>query len=275
VTRPKGTLIIIGGHEQRTSERERPILTEVARRARTGHELIIITVASEAHPEWGEEYAGVFRELGVAHPRVLPLRTREDARSEQVQHELAKASVIFFTGGDQLRITSQLGDSPVYRCLHELFRNGGTIVGTSAGAAVMSETMVIGGEGESSPGISALRMAPGLGLLEGVVVDSHFAERGRFGRLLGAVAQNPANLGLGLDEDTAVIVERGESFRVLGSGAAYVLDGSTIRYSGLSEAQPEGVLSIHGVTLHVLGEGDGFDLVRREPLTSTPKEQSD
>jgi cyanophycinase len=129
--------------------------------------------------------------------------------------------------------------------------------------------MVIGGEGEASPGISALRMAPGLGLLEGVAVDSHFAERGRFGRLLGAVAQNPANLGLGLDEDTAVLVERGQRFRVLGSGAAYVLDGASIRYSSLSEAHPEGVLTIHGVTLHVLGKGDRFDLVQWRPLDPT------
>jgi cyanophycinase len=133
----------------------------------------------------------------------------------------------------------------------------------------MSQTMVIGGEGEASPGIAGVRMAPGLGLLEGVVVDSHFAERGRFGRLLGAVAQNPANLGLGLDEDTAVVVERGERLRVLGSGAAYILDGGSIRYSSLSEARTDGVLTIHGVTLHVLGTGDRFDLPTRQPLGPT------
>jgi len=270
MTQPRGTLIIIGGHEERTREGDRAILAEVASRA-SGHKLlVVVTVASETHADWGEDYVRVFRELGVHNPRVLSLRSRQEAQDEQVVGQLAEAAVVFFTGGDQLRITSQLGDSPVYRCLHELYRRGATIAGTSAGAAAMSETMVVGGEGEASPGISALRMAPGLGLLEGVVVDSHFAERGRFGRLLGAVAQNPANLGLGLDEDTALVVERGQRFRVLGSGAAYVLDGSSIRYSSLSEAQPEGVLTIHGVTLHVLGKGDGFDLAQRQPLSPGP-----
>ena len=269
MTQPKGTLIIVGGHEERTREGDRAILAEVAGRTNGHKPLVIVTIASEAHPDWGEDYARVFRELGVHQPRVLPLRSREEAQDDHVVGQLADAAVVFFTGGDQLRITSQLGDSPVYRCLHELYRGGATIAGTSAGAAAMSETMVVGGEADASPGISALRMAPGLGLLEGVVVDSHFAERGRFGRLLGAVAQNPANLGLGLDEDTAVLVERGQRFRVLGSGAAYVLDGATIGYSSLSEAQAEGVLTIHGVTVHVLGKGDRFDLGQRQPLHPT------
>jgi cyanophycinase len=270
MTQPKGTLIIIGGHEERARERERAILAEVAGRANGSKPLVVVTVASGTHAESGDDYVRVFRELGVDHPRVLPLRSRQEAEDERVVQQLAEAAVVFFTGGDQLRITSQLGDSPVYRCLHELYRRGATIAGTSAGAAAMSETMVVGGAGDASPGISALRMAPGLGLLGGVVVDSHFAERGRFGRLLGAVAQNPANLGLGLDEDTAVVVERGQRFRVLGSGAAYVFDGSTIRYSSLSEARPEGVLTIHGVTLHVLGSGDAFDLEGRRPCSPGP-----
>jgi cyanophycinase len=268
VTQPKGSLIIIGGHEERKPDGDRAILTEVARHADDRKPLVIITVASQAHPESGDEYVRVFRDLGVQSPRVLALRSRSDAEDERVVSQIAQAAVVFFTGGDQLRITSQVGDSPVFRCLHERYRQGATIAGTSAGAAAMSETMVVGGEGDASPGISALRMAPGLGLLPGVVVDSHFAERGRFGRLLGAVAQNPANLGLGLDEDTAVSVERGQRFRVLGSGAAYVLDGATIRYSSLSEANPEGVLTIHGVTLHVLAAGDGYDLAARQPLSA-------
>lgn len=270
MSQAKGTLIIVGGSEEHARDGERPILEEIARRARGQRPLVILTVASASHAEVGDEYAKLFRELGVHHPTVLPLRSRDDAQEEKVVETLGRASVVFFTGGDQLRITSQVGDTQVFRCLHELYSNGATIAGTSAGAAVMSETMVIGGAGDESPGISALRMAPGLGLLSGVVVDSHFAQRGRFGRLLGAVAQNPANLGLGLDEDTAVIVERGQSFTVLGSGAAYVIDGSTISYSGLSEARPEGVITIHGVQLHVLGEDDRFDLRTRRPLTPAP-----
>ena len=275
MSQPKGTLIIVGGSEERARDGERPILEEIARRARGQRPLVILTVASASHAEVGDEYAKLFRELGVHNPAVLPLRSREDAQEDKVVDTLGGAAVVFFTGGDQLRITSQVGDSRVFRCLHELYSNGATIAGTSAGAAVMSETMVIGGAGDESPGISALRMAPGLGLLSGVVVDSHFAQRGRFGRLLGAVAQNPANIGLGLDEDTAVIVERGQTFTVLGSGAAYVIDGSTITYSGLSEAQPEGVITIHGVQLHVLGADDCFDLRTRQPVPAEPRDRHD
>src|SRR5437763_11753809 len=126
--------------------------------------------------------------------------------------------------------------------------------------------MLVGGRGDESLEISALRMAPGLGLLEQAVVDSHFAERGRFGRLLGAVAQNPANLGLGLDEDTGIIVERGQTFRVIGSGGVYVFDAASVTYSSLSEGQAEGIATIHGVTLHVLAADDCFDLRSRRPV---------
>lgn len=130
----------------------------------------------------------------------------------------------------------------------------------------MPETMLVSGPGDESHHIAAVQMAPGLGFLPGVVVDSHFAERGRMGRLLGAVSQNPRNLGLGIDEDTAIIVEREQRFRVLGSGAVYVADGSAITYSSLSEQDPEGILRIHDVLLHVLGDGDHFDLTKRRPV---------
>ena len=129
----------------------------------------------------------------------------------------------------------------------------------------MSETMLVGGRGDESPEISALRMAPGLGLLEQAVVDSHFAERGRFGRLLGAVVQNPANLGLGLDEDTGIVVERGQTFRVIGSGGVYVFDAASVTYSSLSEQRTEGIVTIHRLTVHVLAADDCFDLRSRRP----------
>jgi cyanophycinase len=103
-------------------------------------------------------------------------------------------------------------------------------------------------------------------LIKGVVIDSHFAERGRIGRLLGAVVQNPRNLGVGIDEDTAIVVEGEDHFRVIGSGAVYVVDGADISYSSLSEKSPEGVVSIHDVKLHVLGDGDSFDLASRRPI---------
>jgi cyanophycinase len=262
----KGTLIIIGGHEERSKDGDRRILKEVARRAGRNQALVILTVASASHPEVGDEYVDIFSDLGVRNARVLPLRSREEASNPDVVKQLADAAVVFFTGGDQLRITSQLGDTPTYTSLHELYSHGATIAGTSAGAAVMSQTMLVGGRGDESLEISALRMAPGLGFLEQAVLDSHFAERGRFGRLLGAVAQNPANLGLGLDEDTAIIVERGQTFRVIGSGGVYVFDAAGVTYSSLSERQAEGIVTIHGVTLHVLAADDCFDLRSRRPV---------
>lgn len=258
----KGDLIIIGGHEDKQGDRE--ILTEVARRAKGGP-LLMITVATQQPKQMGEEYSKVFRELGVKQVEVLDIRTRGDASDEANVAKIKDATVIFFTGGDQLRITSQIGDTPTFRCLKERYRQGVTIVGTSAGAAAMPDTMLIEGENDKSNKISALSMAPGLALLPGVVIDSHFAERGRMGRLLGAVAQNPKNLGIGIDEDTAVVVRCGEHFRVIGSGAVYVADGTQVSYSSLSEKNPEGVVSIYDVKLHVLGKDDRFDLRSRRP----------
>jgi len=260
---PKGTLIIIGGHEAKTGEER--ILSEVAARARGGR-LVVVTVASEEPEKLAATYREAFTGCGVAAVDVLDIRTREEALDQGATAKLDEAPVIFFTGGDQLRITSQIGDSPLFQRMHEIYRRGGTIAGTSAGAAAMPATMLVAGPGDGSLEISALGMAPGLGLLDNAVVDSHFAERGRMSRLLSAVAQNPRNLGLGIDEDTAIVVERAAHFRVIGSGAVYVVDGSTMDYSSLSEERAEEIVTIHGVTLHVLGEGDAFDLVERRPV---------
>lgn len=263
-TATKGSLIIIGGHEDK--EGDCTILREVARRAGKSGRIVLMTVATELPEEVGQEYQAIFKQLGVERVDVLDIRTRAQAYDEATVQKLADTPVIFFTGGDQLRLTSQLGDSPVYRCMQESHRRGGTIVGTSAGAAAMPETMLNGGESDKSLGISALTMAPGLGLLPSVVIDSHFAERGRMGRLLGAVAQNPRNLGIGIDEDTAIMVEQGKYFHCIGAGAVYIVDGSGISYSSLSDTNAEGVVSIDDVRLHVLGSGDRFDLEQRRPV---------
>ena len=173
---------------------------------------------------------------------------------------------MFFTGGDQLKITSQIGDTPIFERIREIYDCGGVIAGTSAGAAVMCETMLVeGGEEQSHVIGGSTRMAPGLGLIDGVIIDQHFMERGRFGRLTGAVAQNPKNLGVGIDEQTAIVVERGNGFYVLGSGAVYVIDGSHVTYSNIAEADLKKTLSIYNITLHILSQGDRFDLLNRAP----------
>ncbi|HUP28312.1 MAG TPA: cyanophycinase [Chloroflexia bacterium] len=264
-SKTKGSLIIIGGHEDK--EGQRVILNEVAARVKKRKGcLAIVTVASSLPQELASGYRKVFKELGVDDVQHVDVRIREDATSEENVQRVVNASVIFFTGGDQLRITSQIGDSPLFRCMRDMHIAGGTIVGTSAGAAAMSETMLISGPGDKSNEIFTLGMAPGLGFIDGVVVDSHFAERGRMGRLLGAVAQNPRNLGLGIDENTAVITNGDGTIRILGSGAVYVVDGSDVAYSSLSDENPEGMLSIFGIKLDVLREGDVYDLPGRRPL---------
>jgi cyanophycinase len=261
--KPKGSLIIIGGHEDK--EGDCTILTDVARRVGKDGRLVLVTVATQEPKAVAAEYRAIFQQLGVKHLDVLDIRTREEATDPANVKLVEGAAVIFFTGGDQLRITSQIGDSAVFQCMQELYRRGSTIVGTSAGAAAMPETMLIAGPGDASHRMSAVAMAPGLAFTPGVVIDSHFAERGRMGRLLGAVAQNPRNIGLGIDEDTAIIVAD-RTFEVRGSGAVYVVDGMDISYSSLSEAEPEGVVTIQDVKLHVLGAGERFDLQTRRPL---------
>ncbi|WP_313903528.1 cyanophycinase [Rhizobium laguerreae] len=157
-----------------------------------------------------------------------------------------------------------MGDTPIYEHVHEIFANGGVIAGTSAGASVMSDTMLVRGSNASSFRIGDLSMAPGLGLLPNVIIDQHFAERGRIGRLIGAVSQNPRVLGIGIDEDTAIVV-RGHRFDVIGTGAVYLVDAGHVTHTNIAEASPDEALSIYDLRLHVLSAGDGFNLESCRP----------
>jgi cyanophycinase len=226
----------------------------------------VLTAATRRPEGAADAYVSAFRALGVRQVRVVDVRSREEAEDPERVGVVAEAGVVYFSGGDQLRITSQLGDTAMWRTIQRFYRAGGVVAGTSAGAAAMPETMLVGGPGDASVDATAVGMAPGLGLLPDVIVDTHFAERGRIGRLVAAVAQNPKNLGIGIDEDTAVIVsDGGGCAQVLGSGAVYLVDGRDITYSSLSERR-RGVASVHGVRLHVLAAGGQFDLTRRAPV---------
>ena len=266
---PRGTLVIIGGHEDK--EDRKLILRAVAARAGSGR-LVVATVASELPDELWETYERVFRGLGVKHVYHLDIETREEAKTERKLRILDDATVVFFTGGDQLKITSQLGDSPIYDRVREIYESGGTIAGTSAGASVVCETMLVsGGHGGSNQIAGDLRMAPGFGLFPGVIIDQHFAERGRIGRLVAAVTQNPRILGIGIDEDTAIVRE-GQTFRVLGAGAVYLVDAQDLSYTNLTEEEGDRTISAFHLRLHLLTMGDEFDLVSREP-SSHPAEE--
>jgi len=270
--KPKGKLMIIGGAERHDDEML--VLKEVAKELRRKqHPLLIITAATYSADGAADEYIHIFKELGIHKIDVLDVPEREDAYKDENVKKVENAGGIFFIGGDQLRITSQVGDSLVYRRMVERYYDGCLIAGTSAGAAAMPATMIIGGTSDESNRISNLSMAPGLGLIDGVIIDSHFAQRGRMGRLLGAVAQNPKNVGLGIDEATAILVERGEEFMVIGPGAVYVADGARISASSLSQSNSEGVVSVYDVTLHVLAEGDCFNLLERRPFSVAEQER--
>ena len=208
---------MVGGHEDK--EGDALIHRELVRRA-GGGAVVVVTVASTVPDELWRDYEPMYRRLGVDDVRHLDVCSRDDEASDAALATLDGATAVFFTGGDQLRITSLLGGGAIARRVREIYEAGGVIAGTSAGASVMSATMLVSGAGEESHRIGdSLRLAPGLGFLPDVIVDQHFAERGRIGRLLGAVAQNPAMLGVGVDENTAIVVE-GEPgalhFRVLG-----------------------------------------------------------
>ena len=266
---PRGTLVIIGGHEDK--EGDKLILRAVAERVGAGA-LVVATVASGLPGEVWADYEPLFRGLGVRDVRHLHVDTRQAAHGEEALGVLDGATAVFITGGDQLKLTSQLGDTPVYSRLMEIYEQGGTIAGTSAGASVMCETMLVEGDGASSATVGgSLRMAPGFGLITGVIIDQHFAERGRIGRLVSAVAHNPRILGIGIDENTAIVCDPRRCFTVLGAGAVYVLDGRGLSYTNLSDEERDRTLSAFDARLHVLSMGDEFEVDARRP-TSHPAE---
>lgn len=262
----KGNLIIIGGAEDKYGESR--ILEEVVKiiggeEARVG----IITTATQHPREVGEEYRDVFMRLGVRDTDILNIDTREDANREENVRRIEDATGFFFTGGDQLRITSILGGTKVYDAIHRSHSQGTAIIGTSAGASVMSSTMIVEGNSNDAARKCTLKMAPGLRLLEGVIIDQHFDQRGRLGRLLCGVAENPGILGIGIDEDTAIRVYPEEYFEVIGNNAVTVIDGWSIKSTNVSELKPDEILTITNASLHVLSRGHGFDFKRREVIT--------
>lgn len=271
--REKGSLIIIGGAEDKTGECR--ILREFLRAGGGRHaRVLVMTVATELPIEVGMDYVEVFKRLGAEDVRTFDVSNREAANRDSAVEFVRDASCIFFTGGDQLRITKLLGGTRIDAALHEALRAGIPLAGTSAGASMMSSTMIVDGEGETNPRISVVNMAPGMEFLEGAVIDQHFAQRGRVGRLVSAVAQYPHHLGLGIDEDTAVIVD-GKAFRVMGRGAVSVVDAGSLTHSNLDKVASDESLALCGIKLHMLPDGYGFDFQSRTPITDWDKWQEE
>jgi len=265
-----GPLFIIGGNEDKKGPRR--ILKRIAalvRQSERGGGLGIITTASLEERQAYETYRAVFDALGVHTVEHLPVSTRLKASEETVVNRIRQLSLVFFSGGDQLRITSLLGGTLLHRTLLEEHRRGLAIAGTSAGASMMSDTMIVAGDAETMPTRNTVEMAPGMGFWPGAVIDQHFSQRGRIGRLVSALAQNPGILGVGLDEDTAIEVRLDEArLLVHGSRTVTILDGWEVTETNASESSPGQPLALTSVRLHVLPDGYGFDLTRRLPLSA-------
>lgn len=258
----KGYLVIIGGAEDKNGESE--ILKHISDMIYEDEILTILTTATEYPEETGDKYRDVFSRLGVKNLQVLDINNRDIANDEEICDQLSDSHGIFFTGGDQLRITSILGGTRAHDEIKAVYEKGGVIVGTSAGASVMSSTMVVKGDDNEPPKKCTTKMAPGIGLLEKTIIDQHFEQRGRFGRLLCSVAENPEILGIGIDEDTAIKVHPDLFFEVLGSNAVTIIDGCSMKSSNVSELEQNEVLAIVGVTVHTLPKGYGYDIINKE-----------
>lgn len=260
-----GTLILIGGNEDRSGGGR--ILREVANRV-NGGPLVVATLASDEPELQWNSYCRIFRALGIDDVRHLGAADRDALTKPGCRDLLDGAKGVFFTGGDQLKITTKLGGTSAYDHIRALYKTqGGVIAGTSAGAAAMGQMMLMSPEVEGSGKHKlgrAFIMARGLGFTRDMVIDQHFAQRARIERLLGAMAENPGVLGIGIDEDTAVIV-KGSSFDVIGSGAVYVADGSKISYTNASQDSADQILCLLDVRLHVLSHGLSFDMAERQP----------
>jgi cyanophycinase len=261
----RGSLVIIGGAEDKRADKA--ILKEVIKLAGGESSCIaIITTATNSPMEAGLEYKKLFGELGAKSVVSINITDRESANNIEGLKILDDATCIFFVGGDQLRISSILGGTEVHRIIIKQYEEGRVIAGTSAGASMMSEIMVVEGKDDEAPRKCTLKMAPGMDLLAGVIIDQHFNQRGRIGRLLAAVAQNPNILGIGIDEDTAMIVNKELEFTVEGSGVVTVVDGRDIGYTNISEQHQDDPLAITNVKIHILPKGYGFNLVKKQEI---------
>jgi cyanophycinase len=258
-----GHLIIIGGAEDKKGKCT--VLNEVVKSAggNNGH-IVVMTTATKLGGEVGREYRNIFSKLGVGKISTLDIKEREEASYYSNLDILEQATCIFFTGGDQVRITSLLGGTPVCEKLKQIYLKGIPLVGTSAGASVMSSTMIVGGQDNDTPRKCTVNMSPGLGFVPGAVIDQHFAQRGRIGRLITALAQNPNMIGIGIDENTAIDVNADGKFKVLGDNAVTVLDGSHIDKTNVSELKPDEILVLSDIRLHIIPKGYGFDMRIKE-----------
>ena len=264
MSEPQGQLLIIGGAEDKEGDCQ--ILREFVRRAGgTKARIAVMTAATSLPEEVGDNYIRVFERLGAEDIRVVSTRERRDSEDPRAIEAVEQATGVFFTGGDQAQIIRSMKDTPLDEAIHRRYQEGIIVGGTSAGAAMMPDIMIVEGDSETNPRFDAADMGPGMGFLPGIVIDQHFSQRGRLRRLISALAQEPAVLGFGIDENTSILVSNNQ-FEVIGAGAVTVVDESTATHSNADEILKDEPLALCGARLHILPNGYKFDLKTRKPI---------
>lgn len=257
----RGWIVPIGGAENKENDK-RILARFVAVSGGADADIVVIPTASRLH-ETGPRYEQLFRQLGAARVSIMDFDTRRDCHEPGRLARLGEASGIFFTGGNQLRLTTLLGGTPVAKLIRGRNAHGVTVGGTSAGASILSEHMIAFGDDGSSAISGSVRLAPGLGLTNRFVIDQHFRQRDRLGRLLTALAYNPFAVGIGLDEDTAAFIGPDDTLEVEGTGGVTVVDAADVSFSSMdmvNEGQP---ICMLGLKLHLLVSGATFNLHTR------------
>lgn len=258
----RGFIIPVGGAEAKLQDPailRRFVKIAGGRRARIG----IIPTASLAE-DTGRRYEEIFRELGVDRAESFPFEERVDCERPDLLERLERCTGVFLTGGNQLRLATHLGGTSAAKMIRLMSAAGKPVAGTSAGAAFLSEHMIAHGDEGASPRAGSVTVSPGLGLTNRVVIDQHFRQRDRLGRLLTALAYNPFAVGLGLDEDTAAFIGPDNTLEVVGTGAITVIDPSGIEFSSMDLAARNDPVCMLGVKLHILIQGATFNLHTRE-----------
>lgn len=279
---PKGKLVIIGGSVDRGSFTESPddlqrnlkffekgilkrITTESAKNNLSRFE--IITTASSIPEEVGDEYIKAFAQLNVMNVGVLNIKTREEANAPENVERLRKADVVMFTGGDQLRLTSIFGGTSFHHLLLEKYENENFLIsGTSAGAAASSNNMIYQGSSHGALLKGEVKITGGLGFINNVIIDTHFVQRGRIGRLMYACASNPINLGIGLGEDTGLLITNGNDMEAIGSGLIILVDATNMRHTNMTEVEMGEPVSIDNLIVHVMSLGDHYNLKNKKMI---------
>jgi len=263
----RGWIIPIGGGEQK--ENNPKILKRFLELCGgSDADILVIPTASQL-AETGGRYEDIFTELGAASVDVMDFDTRRDCQEPNRLARIERATGIFFTGGNQLRLSTILGGTAAAKLIRERSAAGVTVGGTSAGASILSEHMIAFGKEGASPQADSVRLAPGLGLTNRFIIDQHFRERDRLGRLVAALAYNPFAIGIGLDEDTAAFLSPDNTLEVEGSGAVTVVDADGLQFSSMAQVREDEPVCLLGLTVHILTAGATFNLHTRKASAGT------